>query len=140
MPLGLDRIAACLELAGTKRRRSGERNFRSAASVTSLASLTNQKRRNKPMRKPGDAFTDASQHDAPTQISVAVNEGRVVIAEKTSAVVGYGGSGTAVIFGLSASQWQVIGVIGGLCIGLAGFAFNAWLGWRRDQREERGKL
>lgn len=57
------------------------------------------------------------------------------MGERVSAMVGYGGSGTAFVFGLSASQWQAIGVIGGLLIALAGFAFNAWLGWRRDQRE-----
>lgn len=60
-------------------------------------------------------------------------------AEKVSAVVGYGGSGTALVFGLSAGEWQAIGVMGGLLIGFAGFAFNAWLGWRRDQRERSGK-
>lgn len=58
-----------------------------------------------------------------------------MFGEKASAVVGYGGSGTALIFGLSPGEWQAIGVIGGLFIGVAGFAFNAWLGWRRDQRE-----
>ncbi len=36
-------------------------------------------------------------------------------------------------------EWQAIGVIGGLLIGAAGFAFNAWLGWRRDQREGGGR-
>lgn len=60
-------------------------------------------------------------------------------AEKISAAAGYGGSGTAFVFGLTPSEWSVIGVVGGLVIGLAGFAWNAWLGWRRDQREERGK-
>lgn len=61
------------------------------------------------------------------------------MGEKVSAIAGYGGSGTAVVFGLTTSQWQVVGVLGGLLIGIAGFAFNAWLGWRRDQREARGK-
>ena len=56
-------------------------------------------------------------------------------AEKASAAIGYGGAGASVFFGLTATQWQVVGVIGGLLIGFAGFAFNAWLGWRRDQRE-----
>jgi hypothetical protein len=60
-----------------------------------------------------------------------------MIAEKASAIAGYGGSGTAFAFGLSSSEWQALGVVGGLLIGLAGFAFNAWLGWRRDQRDER---
>lgn len=60
-------------------------------------------------------------------------------AEKLSAVVGYAGSGTAVAFGFTTSEWQAIGVLGGLLFGAAGLAFNAWLGWRRDQREERRK-
>lgn len=60
-------------------------------------------------------------------------------AEKVSAAVGYSGSGTALFFGLSPGEWQAIGVMGGLLIGLAGFAFNAWLGWRRDQRERARK-
>lgn len=62
-----------------------------------------------------------------------------MIAEKATAATGYLGSGTAVYFGLTAGEWQAIGVMGGLAIGLAGFAWNAWLGWRRDQRESRGK-
>lgn len=60
-----------------------------------------------------------------------------MFGEKVSAAVGYSGSGTAVVFGLSPGEWQVLGVIGGLLIGAAGFAFNAWLGWRRDQRERK---
>jgi hypothetical protein len=58
--------------------------------------------------------------------------------ERLSAFVGYAGCGASCVFGLSVSQWQAVGVVGGLVIGFAGFAFNAWLGWRRDQREERG--
>lgn len=56
-------------------------------------------------------------------------------AEKVSAAVGYGGAGTSLIFGLTAGQWQAIGVIGGLLIALAGFAFNVWLGLDRRKRE-----
>lgn len=56
-------------------------------------------------------------------------------AEKLGAVVGYGGSGTAVYFGLTPGEWSAIGVIGGLLIGFAGFLVNAYFGWRRDQRE-----
>ena len=36
----------------------------------------------------------------------------------------YGGSSTAVAFGLSASEWSVIGVIGGLVIAAVGLAMN----------------
>lgn len=61
------------------------------------------------------------------------------MVQKASETVGYGGSVTAFVFGLTPGDWQVVGVIGGLVLGVAGFAFNAWLGWRRDQREERAK-
>lgn len=60
---------------------------------------------------------------------------------KTSAIVTQVGGGTAFasgatyVLGLTPAEWSVIGVLGGLVIGFAGFAFNAWLGWRRDQRE-----
>jgi len=60
-----------------------------------------------------------------------------VIVEKVSAAAAYGGGGTAVIFGLTPSEWSVVGVLGGLAIGLAGYLTNAYFGWRRDQREER---
>jgi hypothetical protein len=56
-------------------------------------------------------------------------------AEKLGAAAAYGGSGTAVIFGLTPSEWSAIGVIGGLLIGFAGFLVNAYFAWRRDQRE-----
>ena len=69
--------------------------------------------------------------------------------EKISAITGYAGSGTAVVsggvmevqkyLGMTPAEWQIAGIIGGLFFGFLGFAFNAWLGWRRDQREERGK-
>jgi hypothetical protein len=59
-------------------------------------------------------------------------------ARTITSVAGYGGSGTAIYFGFSPGEWQAIGILGGLLIGLAGFAFNAWLGWRRDQRERGG--
>ena len=62
-----------------------------------------------------------------------------MVSEKVAAAVGYGGSGTAFVFGLSPGEWQALGVMGGLFIGVLGFAWNAWLGWRRDQRDERAK-
>lgn len=61
------------------------------------------------------------------------------LAEKASMTVGLCGSGTACAFGLSTSQWQAIGVVGGLFFAAIGFLFNAWLGWRRDQREANRK-
>lgn len=66
--------------------------------------------------------------------------------QRAASAVGYGGSGTAVLsgaamevqkyLGMTPGEWQIVGIVGGLLFGAAGFAFNAWLGWRRDQREE----
>lgn len=56
--------------------------------------------------------------------------------EKVSAAIGYGGSGTAVVFGLTPSEWSAIGVIGGLLIALAGFLVNAYFGWRRLKMDQ----
>lgn len=39
---------------------------------------------------------------------------------KLAPVATYGGSGTALAASLSVGDWQIIGVIGGLLIGLAG--------------------
>lgn len=49
-----------------------------------------------------------------------------MLTEKTSAVVMYSGGGTAVYFGLTPSEWQVVGVIGGILIGIAGLLVNVW--------------
>jgi hypothetical protein len=78
---------------------------------------------------------------------------------KVSAATGIGGSGTALVsaatldvkaaaqavvtlptyFGWTVAEWQIAGIAGGLFFGALGFAWNAWLGWRRDQREERAR-
>lgn len=44
--------------------------------------------------------------------------------EKASATVAYGGGSAAVYFGLTAGEWQVVGVIGGLVIGAVGLVVN----------------
>lgn len=49
-----------------------------------------------------------------------------MLIEKASAAAAYGGGGTAMYFGLSAGQWQVIGVIGGLLVGVVGLLVNVW--------------
>lgn len=49
-----------------------------------------------------------------------------MITEKTSAAVAYGGGGTAVYFGLSSGEWQAIGVIGGILIGVVGYLTNVY--------------
>ena len=54
--------------------------------------------------------------------------------EKISTAATYGGSGVAVIFGLTPGEWQVIGIIGGLLIGAAGLVFKVYFDWRRFER------
>ena len=49
-----------------------------------------------------------------------------VIADKVSSVATYGGSGTAIAFGLSASEWQAVGVVGGLFAAVIGILINWW--------------
>lgn len=46
--------------------------------------------------------------------------------EKASTAMQYGGSGVAVYFGFTPDQWQVIGVIGGLAVAVAGLLVNVW--------------
>lgn len=62
-----------------------------------------------------------------------------MVAEKISAAAAYGGSGTAVVFGLTPSEWSVIGVLGGLLIGLAGYLTNLYFGWQRLKLERQAK-
>lgn len=57
--------------------------------------------------------------------------------EKLSAAVGYSGGTTAFAFGLSSNEWQAIGVIGGLLIGLAGFAVSAYFQHQRLKLDRR---
>lgn len=45
---------------------------------------------------------------------------------KAASALTYGGSGSAAVFGLTPSEWSVIGIIGGLAIALAGFFVNVW--------------
>jgi hypothetical protein len=43
---------------------------------------------------------------------------------KTANLSQYAGSGTAVVFGLSPGEWQVLGIVVGIAVGVAGFAVN----------------
>ena len=56
------------------------------------------------------------------------------MVEKASSIATYSGSGTALVFGLTPSEWSVIGVIDGLVIALAGFVVGTtfqYLRWKR---------
>jgi hypothetical protein len=69
--------------------------------------------------------------------------------EKLSEAATYGGGGTAVVsgavmgvqkvLGLTQAEWGVVGVIGGLLIGAAGLALNAYYQWRRESRETQSR-
>lgn len=48
------------------------------------------------------------------------------VIEKASAAVAYTGGGTALAFGLTSGQWQALGVVGGLLVGVAGLIVNAY--------------
>ena len=49
-----------------------------------------------------------------------------MLVEKAGVVAQYGGAGTTVYFGLSPGEWQALGVIVGIVIGIAGLAVNVW--------------
>lgn len=49
-----------------------------------------------------------------------------MIVEKVANIAIGGGSGTAVIFGLTPSEWSVVGVIGGLVVAVAGLVVQVW--------------
>jgi cytochrome c biogenesis protein CcdA len=49
---------------------------------------------------------------------------------KTSTFVIYGGSGASILGALTPGDWQIIGVVGGILLGLAGFAVNVWFKWQ----------
>jgi hypothetical protein len=38
----------------------------------------------------------------------------------------YGGSGSAIVFGFTPGEWQVIGIIGGLVFAAVGLVANLW--------------
>lgn len=49
-----------------------------------------------------------------------------MIIEKLSAGAMYGGSGSAIVFGLTPGEWSVIGVIVGILVAIAGLAINTY--------------
>ena len=51
--------------------------------------------------------------------------------EKASATAMYGGSGSAIVFGLTPSEWSAVGVIVGIVIAVAGFVVNTVFQWLR---------
>lgn len=57
-----------------------------------------------------------------------------MLIEKASATAAVVGGGSAVYFGLTAGEWQIIGVVGGLAIGLLGLGVNALFQWLRFRR------
>lgn len=49
-----------------------------------------------------------------------------VAMSKTATAAQYTGSAGAIVFGLTTSEWQVVGVIGGLVIALLGWLTNIY--------------
>ncbi len=45
---------------------------------------------------------------------------------KSSTLAIYGGSSTSIMFGLTSGEWQILGVVGGILLGLAGFVVNVY--------------
>lgn len=61
------------------------------------------------------------------------------IEKVANAAIG-GGSGVAVVFGLTPSEWSAIGVLGGLLVAVAGLAVNVWFKWAHlSLARERGR-
>jgi hypothetical protein len=56
----------------------------------------------------------------------APHEAASAAAIKVANLATYGGSGAAVVFGLTPSEWQVIGIIGGLLTAVGGFLLSWW--------------
>jgi len=46
--------------------------------------------------------------------------------DEIGTVASYTASGAAVWMGLTVDEWGIIGVLVGICLGVATFAFNVW--------------
>lgn len=55
-------------------------------------------------------------------------------AHRVASVATYGGASTAVYFGLSPGEWQIVGILGGLLIGVAGWLTNAAMNYHFKQQ------
>ena len=55
---------------------------------------------------------------------------------KVGASVAYAGGGVSVAFGLTQSQWQAIGIIVGIAVGVLGLAMNWYFKSREDKRQQ----
>lgn len=49
-----------------------------------------------------------------------------MLIEKITGAAVFAGGGTAMVFGLSTSEWSVVGVIGGLLVGVGGLIVNIY--------------
>lgn len=55
-------------------------------------------------------------------------------AHKAASVATYGGAGVSVYFGLTPGEWQIVGIVGGLVIGVLGWATNAVMNFHFKQQ------
>ncbi len=61
-----------------------------------------------------------------------ITEQTTQVIERSASVATYGGSSTAILFGLSANE---VAALGGLVVAVIGLIVNVWFQWRRDKRE-----
>jgi hypothetical protein len=64
------------------------------------------------------------------------NSEHSVKPESLANVATYGGSGTMMYFGLTPGEWQIVGVLGGLLIGVLGLVVNAYFQWKRLELDQ----
>ena len=55
-----------------------------------------------------------------------MNPNETALVAKVANTATYGGSASAVVFGLTPGEWQVLGIIGGLLTAVAGFLLTWW--------------
>lgn len=74
-------------------------------------------------------------NESATAAGAALSASAPVAKASTAAI--FGGSGTAIMFGLTPGEWQVLGIIGGVLVGVAGLVVNIafkWLHYRLAER------
>lgn len=52
------------------------------------------------------------------------------VVVKTATIAQYAGSAVATVFGLSPTEWSVVGVIVGIAVAVLGYATNVWFRWQ----------
>lgn len=58
------------------------------------------------------------------------------MAEQSVTNISYSAAGASVFLGLTVNQWGVVGVIAGIALGVATFAFNVWFKMKYHRGEK----